>query len=375
MSSVRWPCKAVPPEIRTLLQFKYGPVWRAGQYKSLDYTFSSLYRTPQFAAVWPSEPTRSASMSPSLKPADCLFLSGPTASGKTAVGVALARRLGGEIISLDSMAIYRGMDIGTAKPSLAEQGGIAHHLLDVVGPADEFSVAAYVEAAERMVAEIATRGHEPIFVGGTPLYLKALLRGIDTGPPANWSLRAELTEWERTAGPGALHARLAAVDPAAAARLHPSDTRRLVRALEVFGETGGPISQRQQHFAVGRPADACRVFVLDWPRSALYDRINARVDAMFAAGLIDEAKKVSGTFSLGRTASQAVGYREALEVLAGRLPLADAIELTKTRTRRFAKRQLTWFRSLSECRFVPVSEPLDPDAVAEQIAVRSGGEY
>ena len=173
-------------------------------------------------------------MPPSLKPCDCLFLTGATASGKTAVGVALARRLGAEIVSLDSMAIYRGMDIGTAKPTPEEQGGIAHHLIDVASPSDEFSVANYVEAAERVVAEIAGRGREAMFVGGTPLYLKALLRGIDAGPPANWPLRARLVEWGREAGPGALHQRLAAVDPAAAARLHPSDTRRLVRALEVL---------------------------------------------------------------------------------------------------------------------------------------------
>jgi tRNA dimethylallyltransferase len=311
-------------------------------------------------------------MSPNRKTRDCLFLTGATASGKTAVGVALARRLDAEIVSLDSMAIYRGMNIGTAKPTPDEQGGVAHHLIDIVSPSEEFSVADYVAAAQRQVAEIADRGHEAIFVGGTPLYLKALLRGIDAGPPADWPLRAQLVEWGREAGPGALHQRLAAVDPAAAARLHESDTRRLVRALEVFEQTGRTISSQQQHFSISRPADECRVFVLDWPRDQLYERINRRVDAMFAAGLIDEVRrlteKVSDTFFLGRSASQAVGYREAIEVLAGRLSLAAAIELTKTRTRRFAKRQLTWFRSLSECRFVPVEEPLDPDAVAEQIA-------
>jgi tRNA dimethylallyltransferase len=311
-------------------------------------------------------------MSPNRKTSDCLFLTGATASGKTAVGVALARRLEGEIVSLDSMAIYRGMNIGTAKPTPEEQGGIAHHLIDVASPSEEFSVADYVDAAERRVAEIAGRGHEAIFVGGTPLYLKALLRGIDAGPPADWPLRTRLVEWGREAGPGALHQRLAAVDPTAAARLHPSDTRRLVRALEVFEQTGKTISSQQQHFSVGRPAEACRVFVLDWPRDQLYERINRRVDAMFAAGLVDEvrslAEKVSDTFFLGRTASQAVGYREAIEVLAGRLTLPAAIELTKTRTRQFAKRQLTWFRSLSECRFVPVEGEIDPDAVAERIA-------
>ncbi|HEY1784829.1 MAG TPA: tRNA (adenosine(37)-N6)-dimethylallyltransferase MiaA [Pirellulales bacterium] len=311
-------------------------------------------------------------MASNPKTRDCLFLTGATASGKSAVGVALARRLRGEIVSLDSMAIYRGMDIGTAKPTLAEQAGVPHHLIDIASHGEEFSVAGYVEAAERCMAEIAGRGHEAIFVGGTPLYLKALLRGIDAGPPADWSLRAELVEWGRASGPGALHERLAAVDPVAAARLHESDTRRLVRALEVFEQTGRTISSQQHHFAIGRPAEACRVFVLDWPRDQLYERINRRVEAMFAAGLVDEVRRltetVPDTVSLGRTASQAVGYREAIELLAGRLTVPAAIELTKTRTRQFAKRQLTWFRSLSECRVVPVQEPFDADAVAERIA-------
>ena len=315
-------------------------------------------------------------MTPSHETRDCLFLTGATASGKTAVGVALARRLGAEIVSLDSMAIYRGMNIGTAKPTPEEQGGITHHLIDIASPGDEFSVADYVAVAERCVADITDRGHEAVFVGGTPLYLKALLRGIDAGPPADWPLRERLIEWGREAGPAALHQRLAAVDPTAAARLHPSDTRRLVRALEVFERTGKTISSQQQHFSVGRPAKACRVFVLDWPRDQLYERINRRVDAMFAAGLIDEvrelAKTVPDTVFLSRTASQAVGYREAMEVLAGRLTLPAAIERTKTRTRQFAKRQLTWFRSLSECRFIAIDDRLDADAVAERILATAG---
>ncbi len=306
-------------------------------------------------------------MPTSRKSGDCWFLTGPTASGKTAVGIALAKRLGAEILSLDSMAVYRDMDIGTAKPTVAECQGVPHHLIDMVDPTQDHSIADYVEAAERTVTEITERGQEAIFVGGTPLYLKALLRGIDAGPPADWALRAELVEWGREAGPRALHERLASVDPAAAEKLHPSDTRRLVRALEVFEHTGQTISSQQQHFAVNRSADECRVFVLDWPREQLYERINRRVDAMFAAGLIAEVQSLVAAGPLGRTASQAVGYHEAIEVLAGRLNMPEAIELTKTRTRRFAKRQLTWFRSLSECRFVPIEGELDADAMAERI--------
>jgi tRNA dimethylallyltransferase len=302
-------------------------------------------------------------------PADCLFLTGPTASGKTQVGLELARRLGGEILSLDSMAVYRGMDIGTAKPSPAERVGVRHHLIDLVEPAEDFSVAQYVATAEPLVNEITQRGREPLFVGGTPLYLKALLRGLFAGPAANWPLRAELNALAREAGPHALHERLSAIDPVAAARLPAADERRIIRAIEVFEHTGRPISEYQQQFDHARPAAACRVFVLDWPRAELYERIDRRVDGMFSAGLVAEVGAlVAGGAQLGRTASQAVGYREVLEHLEGRLSLDATIALVKTRTRQFAKRQLTWFRSLSECRHVPVSAALAPAAVAEQIA-------
>ena len=300
---------------------------------------------------------------------ECWFLTGPTASGKTSVGVALAERIGAEIVSLDSMALYRRMDIGTAKPTAAEGGRVPHHLLDVIEPSEEFSLAQYLEAADRAIQDIRSRGRQVLFVGGTPLYLKGLLRGIFEGPPADWELRRRLEHEAQTNGPGWLHQRLAEVDPVAAERLHANDTRRLIRALEVYEKTGKPISHWQQQFEIGRPADQCHVFVLEWPREELGKRINARVDAMFRDGLFDEARRlVAGTNRLSRTASQALGYREVLDHLAGRQNLADTIELVKLRTRQFAKRQGTWFRSLSECRSVPVSDPLEPDLLADQIA-------
>ena len=299
---------------------------------------------------------------------DCWFLSGATASGKTAVAVELALRLGAEIISLDSMAVYRGMDIGTAKPTPAERGGIPHHLIDIVEPADAFSLAEYVAAAEAAAADIRSRGREPLFVGGTPLYLKALLRGIFTAPPADWPLRQEWHEAAKERGREWLHAELARIDPAAAAALHPANTRRIIRALEVFQKTGVPISELQRQFARARPAEACRVFVLDWPRAELNGRIERRVEAMFAAGLVDEVRSLTENGrALGRTAGQAVGYREAIEHLAGVRDLAATIELVKTRTRQFAKRQGVWFRGLSECRFVPIGKEFDPRDVAERI--------
>ncbi len=310
-------------------------------------------------------------------PLDSWFLTGPTASGKTAVGIALAGLLGAEIVSMDSMALYRGMDLGTAKPTADERARVPHHLVDVIEPHEEYSVARYVEAARACVADIRARGREPLFVGGTPLYLKALLRGIFRGPEADSELRRRLEDEARRLGPEVLHRRLAQVDPAAAARLHPNDVRRLVRALEVYEKTGTPISELQRQFDRGRPASECRVFVLDWPREELCRRIDQRVDAMFAAGLVQEVRGLlSGgeeKRTLSKTACQALGYREVIEHLAGRRSLSETIELVKTHTRQFAKRQGTWFRSLSECRFVPLPHQHDPAATARQIAARGQG--
>jgi tRNA dimethylallyltransferase len=294
--------------------------------------------------------------------ADCCYLTGPTASGKTSLALALATRLGAEIVSLDSMALYRGMDIGTAKPTPEERAAVPHHLIDVIEPDEETSVAEYVAAAERAVGEITERGRVPLFVGGTPLYLKALLRGIFSGPPADWELRRRLLATAEAQGNEQLHAQLAAVDPAAAKRLHPRDVRRVIRAIEVFEKTGRTISEHQQQFDRARPAEQCRVYVLDWPREQLLKRIDARVDAMFAAGLVDETRRLlAGPHPPGRTASQAVGYREVIAHLRGQRDLEATIAEVKLRTRQFAKRQMTWFRSLSECRW------LDATRTAEEL--------
>ena len=298
---------------------------------------------------------------------DCWFLTGPTAGGKTEIGIALARHIGAEIISLDSMALYRGMDIGTAKPTPEQQTAVPHHLVDIVEPHQEFSLAQYVAAAHVCAAEIHARGHEVLFIGGTPLYLKALLRGIFEGPAADADLRRRFEAAERDQ-PGTLHCQLAEVDPPTAQRLHPNDTRRLVRALEVFQKTGTPISQWQQQFNRGLRPDQCRVFLLDWPRDLLYQRVNRRVEIMFEEGLVEEVERlISGEKPLSKTAAQAVGYREVIEHVSGSPTLEQTIDLVKTHTRQFAKRQWTWFRSLSECRSVPITEPIDVEAVARRI--------
>jgi tRNA dimethylallyltransferase len=304
--------------------------------------------------------------------AGCWCLTGPTASGKSAVGIELARRINAEIISLDSMAVYRGMDVGTAKASVTERHGIPHHLIDIVDPWEDFSVAQYLALADETRRQIRERGREVLFVGGTPLYLKALLRGLFSGPAADWALRRDLEEIARQNGTAELHRRLAAVDRAAAAKLHPNDVRRLIRALEVHHRTGRPISEQQREFDAPA-ADHRPVFVLDWPRERLRERIDWRVEAMFAAGLVDEVVGLLASGRpLSRTASQALGYRDVIEHLDGKVDLQTTIDLVKLRTRQLAKRQLTWFRSLRECCWIAVSEPVDSAHVAERIAIAGG---
>ncbi len=304
----------------------------------------------------------------SLDPESFWCLTGATAAGKTAVALALAKRLDAEVLSLDSMAVYRGMDIGTAKPTLKQQAVVPHHLINLVAPNEEFSVAQYLELAAVRVDEIRGRGRTPLFVGGTPLYLKCLLRGLFEGPPADWELRQSIESELAEYGSDALHARLTQVDPLAASTIHPNDTRRLVRALEVYQATGEPISHQQMEFEDARPADSCRVFTLRRDRQEQHHRIERRVEIMIQEGLVEETRElVSDGKELGRTASQAVGYREVLDHLSGQYDETEMIERIKARTRRFSKRQGTWFRSLSECRFVDVLEDDSAEAIADRI--------
>jgi tRNA dimethylallyltransferase len=297
-----------------------------------------------------------------------VYLTGPTASGKTAVGVELARRLRAEVVALDSMTLYRGMDVGTAKPSEAERGGVPHHLIDVLGPWESASVAQYRAWASDVIAGVEARGKRVLFVGGTALYLKALLRGLFEGPGADQALRRELeTEADRL-GDAAMHARLARVDPAAAARLHPNDRRRVVRALEVAAATGRPLSA----FQVGhdRPAPAgVAVFALVRPRDELRGRIDRRVIGMFREGLVDEVRRLlAGPRPLSPVAAQGVGYREVIDLLAGRAALDDTVARVQARTRQFAKRQGTWFRGLAEVRPWPVEGDEPPELTARRLA-------
>ena len=306
-------------------------------------------------------------MAETLPAQNCWFLTGATAVGKSQLSLDLATQLGAEIISMDSMTIYRGMDIGTAKPSTKEQASVPHHMIDIVDPDEEYSIARYLEEAHARVADIKQRGREVLFVGGTPLYLKALLRGLNSGPPADWKLREQIEAEVAEFGNRALYERLEQLDPVAASQIHPHDTRRLIRAVEVFRTTGQPISHSQMQFDEGRAAEDCRVFVLRRPREEQYERINDRVDQMIEKGLEAEVRELlDGGKELGRTAKQAVGYQEMLEYFEH----GDHELMTsniKTRTRRFAKRQGTWFRSLSECRFHDVTGNVDSEEIAHSI--------
>lgn len=300
-----------------------------------------------------------------------IYLTGPTAVGKTAVGVALARRLGAEVIAMDSMTIYRGMDIGTAKPTLAERGGVPHHLIDVVEPWESASVAEYRDWARAVVEAVEGRGKRALFVGGTALYLKTLLRGLFDGPGTDPELRSRLDQEADAHGEAVLHARLTALDPVAAARLHPHDRRRIIRALEVIELTGQPLSALQVEHHWPAPTGV-QVYALELPRATLYDRINRRVPAFFDSGLVEEVRGLqAGARPMSLAAAQGIGYREVIAMLAGQANLAETIDSIQTRSRQFAKRQATWFRGLEEVQPFPIAPEEDPEAVAERLAQRT----
>jgi tRNA dimethylallyltransferase len=281
---------------------------------------------------------------------------GPTAVGKTALSLALAKEFDGEIISGDSMQVYRGMDIGTAKVSPEERREVPHHLIDIIDPDTPFSVQEFQQLAREKIAEISRRGHLPILVGGTGLYIEAVTHEYDMPHvPENPELRAKLKRFAETEGKERLHGRLALADPVAAAKLHPNDVRRIIRALEVYYVTGKPISEMKGKG--NSPYDSLWIG-LTMPRELLYERINERVDRMVAQGLVDEVKKLKERgYHLGLTSMQAIGYKEIISYLNGEMTLEQAISLIKKGTRKYAKRQLSWFRRLSEIHWFDVTRP------------------
>ncbi|MBN2491765.1 MAG: tRNA (adenosine(37)-N6)-dimethylallyltransferase MiaA [Planctomycetes bacterium] len=289
---------------------------------------------------------------------------GATASGKGSLARALAVRLGAELLSVDSMKVYRGMDIGTAKPTRQERALVPHHLLDLVEPVERFSVAQYLPAASRAEADVRTRGRMPLYVGGTALYLKALRQGIFPEAARDADCRRALEARVDREGATALHRELAAVDPAAAQRIHPADVKRLIRALEVFRTSGEPISGRQTQFAApGRPV--CWIGIR-WPRAELVRRIDERVERMLAAGWLEETRRLAEAGAFGTTSREAIGYRELLGHLRGDTTLDEAVRAIKTRTRQLARRQRTWFRSFADIRWLEMDATRRPEGPLEE---------
>lgn len=304
---------------------------------------------------------------------DAWYLTGATASGKTAVSLALAEKLEAEIISMDSMAVYQGMDVGTAKPSAEERQQVPHHLIDVVAPDQEYSLAEYLSAAHRAAQEIKKRQRRVLFVGGTPLYLMSLLRGACEGPPADSAFRQQVEDEVQQTGMQALYDRLRQVDPLSAAKLHPNDKRRIIRALEVYTLTGQPISHMQTQFE-GKYAERCnRVFVISRERSKLHERIHRRTAQLFETGLIEETRQLIDQYaSLSKTSLQGVGYQEAIRFLRGETSREEAMEQTRIRTRRYARRQETWFRRMQECQWVSVSDEQSTQDIVQAMGALSG---
>jgi len=271
-----------------------------------------------------------------------VYLVGPTGVGKSAAALALAERIPIEIVSADSMQVYRGLDILAAKPSPDDRARVPHHLVDVLDVTEPFSAAEFRRLAQQAIADIRRREKLPLVVGGTGLYIKALADGIFDAPEASSEIRDQLLAEAERHGPERLHARLAEVDPTAAARIAMHDVRRIVRALEVYETTGQPISAHQTEWAQPQP---CLMLGLRLPRKELYRRIEARVDAMFEAGVVEEVRRlVEADIERSPTAMQAIGVAELIGALRGTHSLDEAKRLMKTHTRRYAKRQLTWFR-------------------------------
>jgi tRNA dimethylallyltransferase len=289
-----------------------------------------------------------------------LAIIGPTASGKSALALAVAQRCGGEILSVDSMQVYRDMDIGTAKPSAQQRLQVRHHLIDVARPDELFSVARFVEQADAVIAESKC---PLVATGGTPLYFKALFHGLFSGPSADDAVRTRL----RSVSSAELHQRLKQVDPAAAARIHAGDQKRLIRALEVYELASKPISALQNQWQADRPLRHPAVWIgLSWDRQELNRRINLRVREMIAGGWVEESRRLLEKYpALSRTAAEATGYAELIEHLKGRIELDEAVERIKIATRQLARQQMKWFRRFISVTWLDGHQPLE--ALVEQV--------
>ncbi|NQW93319.1 MAG: tRNA (adenosine(37)-N6)-dimethylallyltransferase MiaA [Polaromonas sp.] len=305
-----------------------------------------------------------------------IAIAGPTASGKTAAAMAIAQHHAVEIISVDSALVYRGMDIGTAKPTAAELAAVPHHLIDIREPLNAFSAAEFVTDAEQLITDITARGKLPLLVGGTMLYFKALMDGLDDMPKADAALRLDIAAEAREKGWPALHSELALVDPVTALRLKPNDSQRISRALEVFRLTGLPISHFQQKntpeniaACAYKQCNSALISLEPSDRAWLHTRIAQRFDAMLAAGFVDEVKalRARGDLHADLPSMRCVGYRQAWEALDGTSPMADLRDKGIFATRQLAKRQITWLRSMPERRIIACDDPTALQQVLSQV--------
>jgi len=282
-----------------------------------------------------------------------IVIAGPTASGKTDLAIKLAHEINGEIISADSMQIYRGMDIGTAKPTMEERQGIPHYLIDIVDPDEEYSVAHFQRDAKNCIKEILNRGKVPIVAGGTGLYINSLVYNISfSETTADWEYRKQLEEIARDKGPEELHRFLQKVDPVSAEKIHPNNIKRVIRALEVFKTTGKPISQHQLESRTEKPEYEFKIFGLEMDRKILYERINKRVDKMMEMGLYEEVESLLEKYSPDLVSLQGIGYKEIISAIKGEYSLEEAVEKIKLNTRHLAKRQITWFKKTENLRWI-----------------------
>ena len=296
-----------------------------------------------------------------------LVLTGTTGSGKNRLGTRWAELVGAEIISLDSMKVYRGMDIGTAKPSAELRARIPHHLLDILDPAERMDLRQFVTLAEEAITDITSRGRRIVAVGGTAMYLNGVLYGIHEGPSRSHEFRQKLRAERDEVGVLALHARLAEADPDTASRLDPNDFQRIERALEVLALTGQAPSQQENNW-FQKPRFPFRVVVLTWPRETLRARIEQRVDAMFAEGWVEEVRAVEEGGGFSDEAGRALGYPQISAFLKGELKLDEAIERTKIKTWQFARRQLTWMKKYRDAEIIIRTEGDDVESLAQRLA-------
>ncbi len=290
-----------------------------------------------------------------------VIIAGPTASGKTALSVELAKRLGGEIVSADSMQIYKFMDIGTAKPSIEERCGIVHHMMDIVNPTEDFSVADYAEMTHGIIKDIYARGKLPIMVGGTGLYIDTVADNIILGEAvASPEIRCKLEAFAEREGSGALMEILKSVDPESYEKLHENDRKRIIRAIEVYRLTGKTIGEHNKASRSGQQLYKPLKIAVNWDREALYERINKRVDIMMEMGLEQEVRLLLKMGVTGKnTAMQAIGYKEMLGVLEGEISPEDAVEKIKMESRRYAKRQISWFKRGNVHQLIPGEDLAD----------------